>query len=72
MTEVLGARTEVPLLVDLLRDSPKNWGKWGADDEVGSLNYLTVEEAKRGATEIRSGKSFTLAIPIANPAGDPG
>ena len=22
----------------------KNWGKWGADDEVGTLNYTTPED----------------------------
>ena len=22
---------------------PSNWGKWGPDDEVGSLNYLTPD-----------------------------
>ncbi|MGO4252745.1 cyclase family protein [Paenarthrobacter sp. TAF1] len=60
-----------PTLQELLRESPKNWDKWGPEDEVGSLNYLTVEEAQRGAAEIRTGKSFTLAIPIGNPEGDP-
>nr|WP_237717163.1 hypothetical protein [Cupriavidus basilensis] len=34
----------VPLVAELLRDAPKNWGKWGPDDEVGSLNYLTQAE----------------------------
>ena len=29
----------VPPVGKLLKDSPKNWGKWGPDDEVGSLNY---------------------------------
>ena len=33
-----------PHLGDLLRDSPSNWGKWGPDDEVGSLNYLGPEQ----------------------------
>ena len=28
---------------ELLKDAPRNWGKWGDDDEVGSLNYLTPE-----------------------------
>lgn len=32
----------VPDLTGLLKDSPSNWGKWGEDDEVGSLNYLGV------------------------------
>ena len=28
----------------------KNWGKWGEEDEVGALNYLTAEEVFRGCT----------------------
>lgn len=38
---------EVPTMDEVLRDAPKNWGKWG-EDEVGALNYLTVEEVFRG------------------------
>ena len=53
-------------------DAPLNWGKWGPDDEVGSLNYLTPEEALRGAAAIRTGQSFTLQVPIGSPiAPDP-
>jgi len=48
-------------------DAPTNWGKWGPDDEVGSLNYLTPAEALRGAAAIRSGESFTLQVPIGKP-----
>ncbi len=28
--------TPAPDLEDVLKDSPKNWGKWGDDDEVGA------------------------------------
>ena len=45
-------------------DAPSNWGRWGDDDEVGSLNYLTPAEALRGAAAIRTGESFTLQVPI--------
>ena len=61
----------VPLVAELLRDAPKNWGKWGPDDEVGSLNYLTRAEVLRGVASVRSGKTFTLQIQMGNPAGDP-
>ncbi len=57
-------RTIAELLGD---DAPKNWGKWGPDDEVGSLNYLTPQEALRGAAAIRTGDSFTLQVPIGKP-----
>jgi kynurenine formamidase len=60
-----------PVVADLLRDAPKNWGKWGPDDEVGSLNYLTQAEVLRGVAAVRSGKTFTLQIQMGNPKGDP-
>ena len=34
---------------ELLKDAPRNWGKWGPDDEVGSLNYLTPEVVVQAA-----------------------
>ena len=38
-----------------------NWGRWGADDVLGTLNFL--DEAKRieGASLIRRGVTFSLA-----------
>ncbi|HEV7205066.1 MAG TPA: cyclase family protein [Jatrophihabitans sp.] len=60
-----------PDLQDLLRDSPSNWGKWGDDDEVGSLNYLGAEQVLAGAALVRSGKTFTLQRLIGDPKGDP-
>ena len=56
---------------ELLKDSPKNWGKWGDDDEVGSLNYLTPAVVVKAAGSIKSGKTFTLQVKMANPEGDP-
>ncbi len=58
-------------LTDLLADSPKNWGRWGADDEIGCLNHLDSEQVLRGVREVKSGKVFTLAVPIGSPLGDP-
>ena len=46
---------------------PTNWGKWGPDDEVGSLNYLGAGEVLRGITAVRSGEVFTLQVPIGLP-----
>ncbi len=61
----------VPAVSDLLKDAPKNWGKWGPDDEVGSLNYLTPEVVVRAMALVRQGKVFTLQVKIGNPKGDP-
>ncbi len=62
---------EVPSAEKLLEDSPKNWGKWGPDDEVGSLNYLTSAEVLRGIKAVRQGKTFTLQVQMGHPKGDP-
>jgi kynurenine formamidase len=61
----------VPALGEVLKDSPSNWGKWGPDDEVGSLNYLGPEQVLAAAGLIRSGKVFTLQRLIGDPKGDP-
>lgn len=58
-------------LTELLKDAPKNWGRWGDDDELGSLNYLTSAEVLRGVRAVRQGKVFTLQAPICHPKGDP-
>lgn len=54
----------------LLADAPNRWGHWGADDEVGALNYLTADEVKRGLATVRHGRTFTLGVPIATSEGD--
>ena len=63
--------TDVPTMDEVLKDAPKNWGKWGDQDEVGALNYLTVEEVFRGVRHIKSGTVFTLQRLIGDPQGDP-
>ncbi|MEU9246207.1 cyclase family protein [Streptomyces sp. NPDC048385] len=43
---------------------PSNWGRWGADDELGTLNLITEEARARGAAEARTGQAVSLARPI--------
>lgn len=62
---------KVPHVRELLKDAPRNWGKWGADDEVGCLNYLTAKEALEGVSQVRQGKTFTLQVRIGDEKGDP-
>ena len=38
-----------------------NWGRWGADDEVGTLNLITPEKRIRAAALVRDGISVSLA-----------
>ncbi|MGH7839898.1 MAG: cyclase family protein [Candidatus Binataceae bacterium] len=58
-------------MTELLKDSPKNWGRWGANDEIGCLNFLTSAEVLRGVRAVKQGKVFMLGVPVARPAGDP-
>jgi len=61
----------VPALTEVLKDAPSNWGKWGPDDEVGSLNYLGPEQVLAAVALVRSGKVFTLQRLIGDSKGDP-
>jgi kynurenine formamidase len=52
---------------DMIRDTGKrcsNWGKWGADDELGTLNYITPEMIVKSARLVKRGVTFSLAIPL--------
>ncbi|MGQ0823666.1 MAG: cyclase family protein [Actinomycetota bacterium] len=40
-----------------------NWGRWGPDDQRGTLNFITPEAVRRGAAAVRRGVSFSLSIP---------
>ncbi|MFM9559472.1 cyclase family protein, partial [Streptomyces caniscabiei] len=33
-----------------------NWGRWGADDEIGTLNLVTDEVVRRAVAEVRTGR----------------
>lgn len=39
-----------------------NWGRWGPDDELGTLNFITPEKVRRAAGLVRHGKVFPLGV----------
>jgi kynurenine formamidase len=41
-----------------------NWGRWGADDERGALNYLTPERVAAAAGLVRSGRTVSVSRPL--------
>jgi kynurenine formamidase len=41
-----------------------NWGRWGAQDQRGTLNLIDAAAILRGTRAIRSGRAFSLAIPF--------
>jgi kynurenine formamidase len=54
---------------DRLFASLQNWGRWGPDDERGTLNYLTEDKVRAAAALVRRGRSVSLSIPINTVAG---
>ena len=45
-------------------DKLKNWGRWGKDDQIGTLNHIRPEDIVKAASLIRTGKVFALGIPL--------
>jgi kynurenine formamidase len=54
---------------DAMFEAVKNWGRWGPDDERGTLNYLTPDKVAAAAALVRSGRTVSMAIPINKVAG---
>ena len=39
-----------------------NWGRWGDDDELGTLNFISAEKVAQAAGLVRHGKVFPLGV----------
>src|ERR1700752_1348674 len=44
--------------------SLSNWGRWGDDDRIGTLNLITDEVRVAAASIIRTGRAVSLSRPI--------
>ncbi|MEO5723495.1 MAG: cyclase family protein [Ilumatobacteraceae bacterium] len=49
-----------------------NWGRWGTDDERGTVNMITAERIVAAATCVRRGAIFDLGIPFDSSGPQPG
>jgi kynurenine formamidase len=52
----------LPSDVKELAAKVRNWGRWGDDDEIGTLNLITDDVVKAAAKEIKTGKRLALGI----------
>ena len=53
--------------IDTVRELAKrycNWGRWGDDDQLGTLNHVHPEDIAAAAGLIRSGAVLSLSIPL--------
>ena len=46
---------------------PNNWGRWGHLDQRGTANLLTPERVAAAARLVRTGKRFSLGLPLGGP-----
>jgi len=44
-----------------------SWGVFGADDQIGSINFLTEDVIVQAAAEIRLGRCVNLDLPVGEP-----
>jgi kynurenine formamidase len=44
-----------------------NWGRWGADDQIGTLNNVAPEDIVKAAQLIRKGCVFSLGLSLKEP-----
>ncbi|QDQ97224.1 cyclase family protein [Tomitella fengzijianii] len=50
-------------------EARRAWGRWGDDDEKGTLNHLTPERRVAAAAMIRTGQVFPLGLPLKSGVG---
>lgn len=69
MAEKVPTRDEV---ISYLRDR-SNWGRWGDDDQLGTINLITPEKRTAAAALVRSGRSVSLSrdVPTEPGPGNP-
>ena len=46
-----------------------NWGRWGPDDEIGTINLITPDVRRAAAGCVKTGKAFSLALPLSQTEG---
>ena len=45
-------------------DRCSNWGRWGPNDELGTLNLVEPDHVVAASRLIRAGRTFSLSIPV--------
>jgi kynurenine formamidase len=44
----------------------RNWGRWGPEDELGTVNFVTPAKLVEAGTMIRTGKIISMALALDN------
>jgi len=57
-----------PAFVDMA-ERVTNWGRWGPDDRIGTLNLIDAAARLRGVASVVDGEAFPLGIPMSEAEG---
>lgn len=49
--------------VEGLCERYNNWGRWGAEDQIGTLNLITSDKRVEASNLVRDGKVISCALP---------
>jgi kynurenine formamidase len=65
MSAELGSRGQYDrAAVEALASRLRRWGRWGADDQLGALNFIDAEAIRSAASLVRSGEAISLALAL--------
>lgn len=53
--------------IDAAAKALSNWGRWGKDDQIGTLNHITPEHVIAAGKLIRRGRVFALGLSLKEP-----
>jgi kynurenine formamidase len=63
MTDLAGTGSVTLDDVHALCDQYRTWGRWGPDDQLGTLNYVEPEMIQAAARLVRLGRVISCALP---------
>jgi kynurenine formamidase len=50
--------------IGMMAGRVSNWGRWGSDDELGTINYITEASRRAAVGTVREGRVLSLALPF--------
>ena len=53
--------------IDAAAQALSNWGRWGANDQIGTLNHVTPADIVNAGKLIRKGRVFALGLSLKEP-----
>jgi kynurenine formamidase len=61
--------TSIPPSFSEMAARVTNWGRWGPDDQIGTLNLIDGAARLRGVAAVREGAAFALGLPMSSDQG---